>query len=81
MPDEDSVLQVSKRLQNWEESGRRLMYLVEEVKQRIGEAPLQFNEEGDVFMHPDLARKLNEPGNEGALEFLRYMQRNGIAKP
>ena len=81
MSDEDFVYRVFDRLQDWEEWGRRLRNIVGEVKEKVGEAPLCFNEKGEVFMHPDLARKLNELGNEGPLEYLRYMQRNGITKP
>jgi hypothetical protein len=80
MADEDSVSRVLNHLQDWEEWGRRLRSIAEEVKQKIGEAPLWFNEEGDVFMHPDLVRKLEEHGNEGPMEFLLYMKRSGITK-
>lgn len=80
MPDEDSVSQILKRLHDWEEWGRRLMSIAEDVKTKIGEAPLWIREDGEVFMHPDLSRKLHEPGNEGPLEYLRYMKRSGITK-
>jgi|GEM_PF-4753232 len=80
MADEDSVEQIFGRMRDWEESGRRLMNIAEQVKEKIGEAPLQFSESGEVFIHPDLARKLNEPGNEGPREFLRHMQRTGTFK-
>jgi hypothetical protein len=56
------------------------MSITEEVKAAIGEAPLWIREDGEVFMHPDLSRKLHEPGNEGPLEFLRYMKRSGTTK-
>lgn len=81
MPDDDFVYGIFDQLRESEESSRRLSMIVKEVKERVGEAPLCFNEKGEVFMHPELARTLAQPGNEGALEFLKYMQRNGITKP
>lgn len=81
MSDEDGFSGVFHRLQDWEECGRRLMQIAKEVKEKVGETPLLFNDEGEVFLHPDLARKLNEPGNEGPLEFLKYLKRTGITKP
>lgn len=81
MSDDDFVLQTFKRMQDWEAWNRRLMEIIQEVKEEIGEAPLMFNEEGEVFMHPALAARLEEPGNEGPMEVLRYMKRTGMTKP
>ena len=81
MADEDSVESIVGPVWDFQEWNRRLMQITEEVKQQIGEAPLMFNEEGEVFMHPALAAKLQEPGNEGPMEALRYMKRMGITKP
>jgi hypothetical protein len=81
MSDDDFVSRTFERMENWEEWGRRLREIADEVKEKVGEAPLIFNEEGAVFMHPALAAKLEEPGNEGPMEFLRYMKRMGITKP
>ena len=47
------------------------MEILGEVKSRTGEAPLYITEDGEAFVHPDVARKLDEPGNEGPLEFLQ----------
>jgi len=70
--------EVVKNEREWNEWGQRLLEILGEVKTRTGEAPLYITEEGEAFVHPDVARKLDEPGNEGPLEFLQYMKRVGI---
>lgn len=65
---------------DWEESGRRLLRILRDVKEKVGESPLRITEDGEVFLHPDANRILQEPGNEGPLEFLRCIERTGIAK-
>ena len=80
MADENSVSQVFENIREWQEWGKRLTEITREVGERIGEAPVCVREDGGVFVHPDLASKLHEPGNEGPLEFLRLIQRNGIGK-
>jgi hypothetical protein len=66
--------------QEWDESGERLKAILQEIGDKIGEAPLCVTEGGEFYVHPDVSRILHEPGNEGPLEFLRYMQRNGFGK-
>jgi len=70
--------EVVENAREWNEWGQRLMEILGEVKSRTGEAPLYITEGGEAFVHPDVARKLDEPGNEGPLEFLQYMKRAGI---
>lgn len=69
--------EVVQNSREWNEWGQRLMEILGEVKSRTGEAPLHITEDGEAFVHPDVARKLDEPGNEGPLEFLQYMKRVG----
>jgi hypothetical protein len=80
MADDDFVERTFKEIQDWNDSGARLNAILGEIKEKIGDAPLYVDEDGKFFVHPDVTRILNQPGNEGPLEFLRYMQRNGIGK-
>jgi hypothetical protein len=80
MSDADSVTQTFDNIREWNEFGERLNAILKEVKDRIGDAPLQITEDGEFFVHPDVSQKLNEAGNEGPLEFLRFMQRNAISE-
>jgi hypothetical protein len=80
MADENFVEKAVNEIRDWNESGQRLNAILEEIKNKIGDAPLYVTEDGKFFVHPDVSRILNEPGNEGPLEFLRYMQRNGIGQ-
>ncbi len=70
--------EVVKNSREWNGWGLRLMGILGEVKSRTGEAPLYITEDGEAFVHPDVARRLDEPGNEGPLEFLQYMKRVGV---
>lgn len=78
MDDEDSVSQTINKIQEWDEFGRRLTVIFDEFKEKTGEAALYITEDGEYFVHPEVRRRLDEPGNEGPLEFLRFMQRNGM---
>jgi hypothetical protein len=53
-----------------EADAQRLSALIREVADSIGEAPVGINENGEVFVHPDLARELDKPGNEVLSEML-----------
>ena len=53
-----------------EADARRLSALINEVADHVGEAPVGFNENGEVFVHPELARELEKPGNEVLSEML-----------
>lgn len=77
---EGGFLDLINQDRDWEESGRRLLEILRAVREKVGESPLRVTEEGEVFLHPDASRILQEPGNEGPLEFLRTMERTGIAK-
>jgi hypothetical protein len=59
----------SNRLQV-EADAQRLLALINEVANRIGEAPVCYNDDGKVFVHPDLALELDKPGNEALSEML-----------
>ena len=78
MENEDSVSQTFDRIREWNEWGRRLTDILQEAKERTGEPPLCITEEGKAFVPPDVLQKLNEPGNEGPLEFLKYMKQMSI---
>ncbi len=80
MSDADSVTQTFNNIREWNEFGDRLSAILKEVKDRTGEAPLYVDEDGEFFVHPDVSQKLNEAGNEGPLEFLKFMQRNGMSE-
>jgi len=77
---EGGFLDLINQNRDWEESGRRLLRILQEVKERVGESSMRITEEGEVFLHPDASRILHEPGNEGPLEFLRCIERTGMAK-
>lgn len=53
-----------------EENAQRLSALIKRVADRVGEAPVGIDENGKVFVHPELARELEEPGNEVLSEML-----------
>ena len=53
-----------------ESDGERLKAIIREIADRIGEAAFYYDEHGKVFLHPDLARELDKPGNEGLSEIL-----------
>lgn len=53
-----------------EADAQRLSALIREVAGRIGEAPVAFNEDGEAFVRPELARELERPGNEMLREML-----------
>ena len=78
MTDVSSFSQLVKETREWEEWGRRLTKMLEEVKEKTGDAALYIDDDGEVFAHPDLTQELNKPGNEGPLEFLMYMRRTSI---
>jgi hypothetical protein len=65
---------------DWQESGRQLLQILLEVKKKVGDSPMHITEDGEVLLHPEANRILHEPGNEGPLEFLRCIERTGIAK-
>lgn len=65
---------------DWQESGRRLLQILQDVKEKIGESPMHITEDGEVFLHPDADRILKSPANAGPLEFLRCIERTGIVK-
>jgi hypothetical protein len=47
-----------------------LLELVSEVSSRLGEASVGYTENGEVFVHSDLARELEKPGRELLSEML-----------
>jgi hypothetical protein len=53
-----------------ETDAQRLSALINEVADRVGEAPVIVNENGKVFVHPELARELEKAGNEMLSEML-----------
>lgn len=76
----DGFLDLVNQDGDWQESGQRLLQILREVKEKVGESPLRITEEGEVFLHPDANRILHQPGNEGPLEFLRCFERTGITE-
>lgn len=77
---ESGFLDLINRDRDWEESGRRLLQILRDIREQVGESPMRVSEEGEVFLHPEASRILHEPGNEGPLEFLRCIERTGIVK-
>ena len=53
-----------------EADAERLSALLEKVADRVGKPVVGLIENGEVFIHPDLARELERPGNEGLREML-----------
>lgn len=60
----------SNRYQS-ENDARRLVELVQAVADRIGEAPVHYDSNGNVFVHPTLANELQKPGNEALSDLLQ----------
>jgi hypothetical protein len=75
----DGFLDLVDQDDDWQESGRRLLQILKEVKERVGESPMRITENGEVFLHPEADRTLHQHGNEGPLEFLRCIERTGIS--
>lgn len=48
----------------------RLMAIINDVAGRTGKAPVGYNDQGEIFVHPDLKRELQKPGNEELIEML-----------
>jgi hypothetical protein len=38
------------------------LIVLKEVADRIGEAPVKYNENGEAFAHPEMSRELEKPG-------------------
>lgn len=71
------VLDHLDRVCGRDKSAKRLVLILKHVKVETGEVPLYVTEDGRFVIHPAVSRKLNEPGNEGPLEFLGFMRRTG----
>ena len=56
---------------NIENDKKRAVALVKSVFDRIGVSPVAYNEHGKAYFHPELARELEKPGNEGIAELLK----------
>jgi hypothetical protein len=80
MPLNDGFLDLVNQDGDWQESGQRLLQILQQVKEKVGESPMRITEDGQVFLHPDMDRVLHQPGNEGPLEFLRCIERTGISE-
>jgi hypothetical protein len=76
----DGFLDLVNQDGDWQESGQRLLQILKEVKEKVGESPMRITEAGEVYLHPEVNRILHEPGNEGPLEFLRCIERTGISE-
>jgi len=50
---------------------KRAVALVKSIYDRIGASPVAYNEQGKAYFHPELARELEKPGNEGIIELLK----------
>jgi len=70
----------SDRLQV-EADSQRLLAVLKDVADRIGEAPVIYNENGEVFVHPEMARELARPGNEALNEMFITMMRTHARRP
>lgn len=58
----------------------RLLSLMDGVSKRIGGACVSYNDASEVFLHPELARELQKPGNEELSEILLMGARNAPRK-
>lgn len=58
----------------------RVSGILAETSQRIGGPCFSFNDQGEVFVHPDLARELNKAGNEDLRKRLLLMGRIGAGQ-
>jgi hypothetical protein len=67
----DSLTELLERSRRRSESdAQRLHELISRFAARLGEAPVVFDQDGKAFVHPDLARELDKPGNETLNEML-----------
>jgi predicted Zn-dependent protease len=58
------------RCQRYEADGQRLSALLKKIHDQVGGAVVGYNDNGEVFVHPDLVREFETPGNEGLKEML-----------
>jgi hypothetical protein len=64
-----AIIEANRRQIN--DDADRLMSIMQEVSARIGGgACVSYNEHGEVFIHPDLARELQKPDNKELSEIL-----------
>jgi hypothetical protein len=54
-----------------QDEGARLMAVVKKIADKIGEAPIVYNDHGEMYVHPELWDELRKPGNEALLDRLR----------
>lgn len=57
-----------------QEEGTRLMAVVKKIADKIGKAPIMYNERGEMYVHPELMDELRKPGNEALLDRLHDAQ-------
>lgn len=73
-----SASNAASALEEWSKASKaaaesdadKLLALINRVAKEIGEAPVAYNNTGEVFIHPRLGALLDEPGNEGLRETL-----------
>lgn len=76
----DDPTKLFQEMLELEDSSKKLAAILTEFKARTGKTPLFEDEKGIVSIHREARATLDEPGNEAALEFFRFMQRKGITK-
>jgi hypothetical protein len=54
-----------------EGDAQHLLEIVKAVADRIGEAPVHYDSNGNVLVHPILANEFQKPGNEALSDLLR----------
>lgn len=72
-------LVVEESRQQIEGDAQRLFEIIQAIADQIGDAPMHYDDNGNVFVHPILANELKKPGNETLSELLRIGARSGAA--
>jgi hypothetical protein len=74
---EIDITKIFRDMERSAENHRKLIKLAAEIKERIGEAPIHFDESGKLSVHPDLIAEIDKPENEGLYECLLNIQNAG----
>jgi len=68
----ETIADVADNIDNQAPGEReRGLALIKSVAERLGKWPITFNDAGDVFVDPELARELDKPENVGIREMIR----------
>jgi hypothetical protein len=76
--DEIDITGIFRNMERSAENAMKLTKLAAEIKERIGEAPIHYDELGNFSVHPDLMAEIERPENEGLYEYLLYLQKRKV---